>query len=516
MSAPPPPPGEPVASYQLRRLLDRRTVRAALALGALPRGVATARELWRHPAEVEDPGPPTTRVRWPEPHLRVAHLAATPPTDATAPGVPLRPDVWRTQLEVQRPDLVLVDAAPSWLDAATLAALRAAADAPVVTIRPVAEQLGADAFDLVVDPADPDGPGAPAVDHRVDRPVGHPRDPRGTAAWRAGEPLPGDPGLATVAVHERGADDGTAAAGALRLAARGVVVVAAAGGRVERAFGDHLVVAEADALATTAAELADDADRVERTSVRQRRHVLGRHTIDDRARQLLAAAGVRVRATPTISVLLATRRAEQAPAALAQVLAQTHRELDVQLLLHGIELDPARLPDDPRVTVHRVAAELPLGAVLDVGLDAARGELFAKMDDDDLYGAGHLADLRVALRYSGADVVGRWSNVVHLEEQDVTVHQRVDRQERWAHHLPGATMLVHGDVLRRLRWRHVRHGVDRELVRAVHADGGTAYGTHRFGFLRRRHGDHTFARHDRGFAAEGAGTPGCDRTVLDV
>jgi hypothetical protein len=138
------------------------------------------------------------------------------------------------------------------------------------------------------------------------------------------------------------------------------------------------------------------------------------------------------------------------------------------------------------------------------------------MDDDDLYGAGHLADLAVALRYSGADVVGRWANLTHLVDRDVTVDPHRDRQERWAHHLPGATMLVHGSVMRRLRWRHVPNGVDRQLIEALHADGGRAYSTHRFGFVRRRHGDHTFAKGDRAFAREGAASPGLDPSLLDV
>jgi len=52
---------------------------------------------------------------------------------------------------------------------------------------------------------------------------------------------------------------------------------------------------------------------------------------------------------------------------------------------------------------------------------------------------------------------------------------------------------VHADVLRALRWRHVPNAVDTELVRAIHLAGGACYSTHRFGFVRTRHGDHTYA-----------------------
>ncbi|WP_157041554.1 glycosyltransferase family protein [Nitriliruptor alkaliphilus] len=487
---------EVAASYVLRRLTARRTVRAALALGALRRGPAAARATFRAPIALEHPGPPVGAHQR-EPHLRVAHLSDLPITDATAPGVRLTAEAWRTQLEIQRPDLVLLDATTSWLDATAVAACRQLTDAPVVATSEVAGALPRGSVDLVVDADDPDGAGAPAVDHRADNPMGVDRRPQ------------------VRAVH----DDGTreVALSALRAAARGTVVVCAEGSAIERTLGPVAVTAPPDLLDRAAADLAADPDAAERASVRQRRHVLAHHTIDDRARQLLAAAGIRLRPPPRTSVLLATRRADQVAAALAAVTAQSVHDLEVQLLLHGIDVDATALDaGGHRLEVHRVPAQLPLGAVLAIGLDAATGDLIAKMDDDDLYGPGHLADLAVALRYSGADLVGRWANITHLGDDDVTVTPPAGREEVWAHHLPGATMLGHAATFRRLRWRHVPHGVDRELVRALHADGGRAYATHRFGFIRRRHGDHTFAKGDRAFAREGTTTPGLDRSVLDV
>jgi glycosyltransferase involved in cell wall biosynthesis len=516
--APDPEPTTPdpaTAAYVLERLAARRTVRAAVAAGRLRQGPAAVREAWRRPLALDDAGPPPGRLR--EPHLRVLHLTTDPLTAATAPGVRFDPASWRTQVEVQRPDLVLLDRPGVLTDPDELRRLRALHAAPVVATAEVARELGSGApIDLVIDADDPEGCGAPAVDHRHVNPIDLPVHPSGTATWAPGRSLPAH--AAVVVVPERGRNDRAALRAALHLAATGTVVVAAPTGAIGRAFGPHLQVAEGRDAEQVARDLAGDRDAWERASIRQRRDVLAHHTIDDRARQLLAAAGVRVRPSPRATVLLATRRPELVPAALAQVTGQRWDDLEVQLLLHGVDVDATDLDAAGRdLHVHRVPAELPLGAVLDVGLDAATGELIAKMDDDDLYGPGHLADLAVALRYSGADVVGRWANITHLADGDRTVDGQLDRQERWAHHLPGATMLVHGDVLRRLRWRHVPHGVDRELVRAVHADGGRVYSTHRFGFVRRRHGDHTFAQGDRTFARQGGRTAeGLDRTVLDV
>ena len=71
----------------------------------------------------------------------------------------------------------------------------------------------------------------------------------------------------------------------------------------------------------------------------------------------------------------------------------------------------------------RVDGELTLGDALNAGVEASRGELVTKMDDDDYYSTEHLWDLVLALEYSGADLVGKAAEFVYLEEIDVTVRQ---------------------------------------------------------------------------------------------
>jgi hypothetical protein len=138
--------------------------------------------------------------------------------------------------------------------------------------------------------------------------------------------------------------------------------------------------------------------------------------------------------------------------------------------------------------------------VLNGLLDRTAAPLLAKIDDDDRYGPNHLLDLEVAMTYSGAELVGKRRHAVHDVTAGTLTMPDGPAEERWEDHLPGATMLVRGDVLRALRWRQVPNGVDTELVRAVHLAGGAAYSTHRFGFVRTRHGDHTYAAGRRSFA----------------
>jgi len=276
------------------------------------------------------------------------------------------------------------------------------------------------------------------------------------------------------------------------------------------------VVTEPSACDDRARQLCDP-QQWERASVRVRRHLHRHHAREAHVDLILSRCGLDTAPPPRISVLLSTRRSEHLVHALEQIGRQDHPDVEIVLVLHGIPRPDDRSLENLRQPLKaiEVASDRPLGAALDAGLDEATGSLVAKMDDDDHYGSGHLSDLVVALRYSGADIVGRWANAVYLERQDITVHGGLDRQERWATHLPGATMLVHGEVLRRLRWRHVPNAVDTELIRAIVSSGGSVYSTHRFGFIRRRHHDHTFARSNRSFR-HGRVHEGLDTAALEV
>ena len=510
-------------AYAAARLTQRRSVRLALALGqGLSRGPRAARELLGAGATVLDlPGPQLpTRPRYP--HLRVAHLSADPVTRGVIPGAHLTSATWRTLVRRDRPELVLLDALAGW-DAKELRALLAATDAvaycPPEMLEPVLSAGVARDRLRTLEPGDE----VLWFDSRAHSPIGLPPAPDGRIL-----PLSAAP-----------ATEGAADRGLVRLAgtdaefaglderivsclARGTPVVVPDGGplgdRLRRLLGPV-----ADEIVTPAAACGDRARQLcepqhwERTSVRVRRHLHRHHAREAHVDLILERCGLTTALPPRISVLLSTRRSELLVHALGQIGSQDHPDVEVVLVLHGIPRPDDRSLQAGRhpLTVIEVPSDRPLGAALDTGLEQATGSLVAKMDDDDHYGSGHLSDLVVALQYSGADIVGRWANAVHLERQDVTVHGGLDRQERWATHLPGATMLVRGEVLRRLRWRHVPNAVDTELIRAIVSDGGSVYSTHRFGFIRSRHEDHTFTRSNRSFR-QGRVHEGLDTAALEV
>jgi hypothetical protein len=523
-------------AYALRRLLQRRGVRLALGAGRLARAdLRSARELLGPASALLDqPGPRAVRwTRWPS--IRAVSIGAPGPLASHLTTEQLTPSTWRTIVDRDRPDVVALWDPSGWNDTDLRAAVRAPRDALVVYPPALAAELRhrlGNLDGLVALPGRHDV----VVDASRCNPIGVPARPELRLVTTSRHTLGGAlvasdavdetaaartaAGAGGVAVEPRSAyaDEPAHARRVLHLLAAGIPTVATATPTLRGALGDGPL----DPLLTDDRSLVHRAEEVlacdgrDHLSVLARNRVLTHHSFDALLEGTLTQHGL-APARRRTSVLLASRRADHVPEAIASVLRQRVDDLELVLLLHGIERPPDRalaLPAGARAKVLTISADAPLGKVLDDGLDAATGDLVAKMDDDDLYGPDHLADLRRALDYSRADLVGRASNVVYLEDDDVTLHRDLDRQEAWAAHLPGATMLMRGPVARTVRWRHVPNAVDTELVRSVVAQGGSVYSTHRFGFIRRRHGDHTYRAGARSFRRGAPARPGLDRSAL--
>ncbi|MCW2764537.1 MAG: glycosyl transferase, family 2 [Nocardioides sp.] len=248
-------------------------------------------------------------------------------------------------------------------------------------------------------------------------------------------------------------------------------------------LGDGL----ADALEANA-DLADPLRREEH-SVRIRRAALARHSTSGWRARVAARAGVRRDSSPSVSVLLATRRPENLDFALRQVARQRGATLELVLAAHGFEPDAARVRDALGGTPYTLLS-LPettlFGDVLRAASDAAGGDVVLKMDDDDWYGPDVVADLLLARGYSGAELVGMPAEFVYLEPIRTTVRRR-GASETHASVVAGGTMMIDRSLLRGIGgFRSVRRFVDAQLLASVRAAGGSIYRTQGLGYLLRR------------------------------
>lgn len=194
---------------------------------------------------------------------------------------------------------------------------------------------------------------------------------------------------------------------------------------------------------------------------------------------------------PSVSVLLATRRADMLDFALAQVARQRGvASLELVLAPHGFEVSEhdVRAAVGPGVAVRVLPhpATTLFGDVLDAASRAAAGDVVLKMDDDDWYGPDVIADLLRARAYSGAELVGMSAELHYLSGPDLTV-RRGHPSERYVRFVAGGTTMLARTTLREIGgFRSVRKYVDAQLIEAVLAAGGAVYRTHGLGYVLRR------------------------------
>ena len=255
-----------------------------------------------------------------------------------------------------------------------------------------------------------------------------------------------------------------------------------------------------DALrAASVEELATPGGR-DRLGVVQRREALREHGAEGAWRSISAHFDLTPARAPSVSVVLATNRPEHLLAAVARFAAFRYPTRELVVALHGDgfegRVDHSMLATatggergSPPVTIRHVPARRTLGEALNAAVEAASGDLVTKLDDDDLYDVDHLDDLVEALRYSGATLVGKGSEFVHLGEIDLTIRRLPKGAESNSRTIAGGTLMIGRDDLRRVGgWQRAPRSVDQLLMDDVLEAGGRIHRTHPYGFVLNRHG----------------------------
>jgi hypothetical protein len=249
---------------------------------------------------------------------------------------------------------------------------------------------------------------------------------------------------------------------------------------------------------TTSADLHDHVAR-ERRTVLALRAAWTSATPTALWRRLAPAIGLPAPRRPEVSMVLATNRPDHLLHAVGQAAAQTWGRSELVVVLHGDAFEPgwedrvtaraAEVAPDLPVVVRRAGSELLLGEVLDVGCEAAGGDLVTKVDDDDWYSPDHVVDLLAAREQSGAHLVGKAAEFTHLAALDLTIRRMADGAERPSRSVAGGTfLLARHDLWSLGGWPHTPRFVDQRLLDALEEAGGLLHRTHGFGYVLNRHG----------------------------
>jgi glycosyltransferase involved in cell wall biosynthesis len=243
----------------------------------------------------------------------------------------------------------------------------------------------------------------------------------------------------------------------------------------------------------------------DRQAVLGLRAVMAGNTYSDRVDGLAAALGLpAAMRRRRVSIVAPTNRSGSFRRLLATVAAQTYDDVELVIGLHGIDdddegiLSEARLSGLSNIKTVRQPADWSLGRVLNELVIAADGDFIAKMDDDDFYGPNYLADQMRAFDYCEADVVGKWSRFILMEDVPCLGVIFPGKEHCYTELVGGGTLLARREVFKTIRFADRGVGEDTQFLRDCAQQGLRTYSTDRFNYVYRRTGletAHTYRPH---------------------
>jgi len=222
-----------------------------------------------------------------------------------------------------------------------------------------------------------------------------------------------------------------------------------------------------------------------------RRNAHRDHSIQANLGKIVRETG-RASIMPTVSIVLATQRPQLVEFALAQIATQSYPHLEVVVGCHGFELEKSLVTSSHQslgnLKILSCSREKNLGEVLAELVDHSDGDLISKWDDDDWYDIDHILDLVLAMRYSGAEIVGKAAEFIYSESLDLTMRRFSIGAENFSTTIAGGTILTSKEVITDVLggWPSAPRRVDRLLIDGVLKAGGLCYRTHGFGYVLRR------------------------------
>src|SRR5699024_10835336 len=113
----------------------------------------------------------------------------------------------------------------------------------------------------------------------------------------------------------------------------------------------------------------------------------------------------------------------------------------------------------------------------------------ANFDDDDFYGEHYLLDSINAMKFSNADLVGKFATYMYSEDDDMVTLRNPGKEFMFTDFVTGATFLGRREIFTRNPFLPMSRGEDSRFVTSVEQAGAKSFAGDRFNFMQIR-GDH--------------------------
>jgi hypothetical protein len=265
------------------------------------------------------------------------------------------------------------------------------------------------------------------------------------------------------------------------------------------------MVPELDGLVVTAS-----GDR-EKAGVLSRLLAAERHNPGAAIERIAGQVGIKLpRLLPLVGILLVSRWPNRLRTALEQISRLRYRPFEVVVGLHGagalheVRAQVTALGLEGKVRILGFEDRLTLGECLNQAAEQTGATILAKFDDDDRYGRWYLDEAVDELTATGADLVGKATQYVHLSQTDQLILFQPGKEYSELGYVNGPTFVMPRHTWEQVQFPHRRSRVDSVFVRGLKATGGTIRSSSRYEFILGRHGEgHTWMASDERFLASG-------------
>ncbi|MEW1988875.1 glycosyltransferase [Brevibacterium casei] len=249
----------------------------------------------------------------------------------------------------------------------------------------------------------------------------------------------------------------------------------------------------------------------DRTVHKAQRRIWSEHTYSHRAMTVMRELGIEYNDphVASVSAIVATNRPDHLENIITTHAKQKNVDKELVLVTHGFAppssfFHRAKELGVQAVQVEPVDARESLGFCLNRGIELASGTMIAKMDDDDIYGDHYLADQLAALRYSGANLVGKQAHYLYLSSRNLVICRFPEREHRYTDLVMGPTLFTTRELLLENPFADLTRGEDTELQRRLVSAGARIYSADRFNFVQIRGAHaHTWTVEDDHLLANG-------------
>ena len=281
------------------------------------------------------------------------------------------------------------------------------------------------------------------------------------------------------------------------LLACGTPVVSGPSLAVEEVFDGLVPVVSTEAeAADQLAMLLDDSSNRRKRGHLGYRFVHSQHTYSHRLSEIgdvLEIEALSAIPEPPVDWICVSQRPEMIHNLVSNYRRQTYTNARFILVLNSDGYDQANvenlLSDVPNSRVISVPKEKTLGDCLNIAIAESDSEFFAKIDDDDFYGADYLSDLVLATKYTDASIFGKRS-IYALIERDKSLYIRNQGYEfSYTDFVAGGTLLVRRSDVVGLRFEDVLSGTDSLFLRSAVSMGLRVFSTDRFNYVMNRRFD---------------------------